>query len=236
MDDTEQQIARLRQIEAMKPRKGAILLVIPIVAVILVGVTYIGMYAMFLQGRAADGERVTMAWSTCAEAQPVLEKRVEAMGLGDPELTFADGTLTLVATLPAEEDVAARIPGTLAMTGLLEGRRIEAPDDVLLSNTHITDAAMRQDLTLMPWTVLTLTDAGVERLKSAVVDQRDGKVRYTLDGVEIGVVSNLKGPTREVELTPDGPTERDRMHAAAERTIVLGSGPLPCPLTALGPT
>jgi hypothetical protein len=234
-DDVEQQLARLQQIEDLKPRKGAILLVIPILSVIAVGILYVGMFTLGIQGRAADGDRRTFAWSTCAEAQPVVEARVAAMGLGEPEATFADGILRLTTTLPAEADVAARIPQTLAMPGVITGTAESDPARTVITNADITAAAMRQDLTLMPWTVLTLTEAAQERLRAFVLEERDGKVVYRLDGQTIGTVSNLKGAPREVELTPEGTDDRDRMHKAAERSVVLGSGPLPCPLTPVTP-
>lgn len=227
----EQQLARLQQIEQMKPRKGAFILVIPIISVFIVFVLYAGMFWLGLSGRAAEGNRVTLVWATCAEAEPVIAKRVAFMGLGDPELSYADGTLSLTTTLPAEPDVAARIPITLAMPGVLTGTQQSHPDQLVIANADVQSAAMRQDLVLMPWTVLTITEEAQERLRAFVMSERDGKVEYRLDGELIGTVSNLKGAPREVELTPEGTDDRDRMHKAAERSAVLDSGPIPCPIT-----
>ena len=235
-DPNEEQIARLRQIHEMKPRKGAIILVIPILSVAVVGLAYVVMFSIFLGGRTADGARVTLQWSGCPAAGEVVSRRVEAMGLGDPELTTPDGRVVLTATLPAEPDVAARIPVTLAMPGVLRAWPEDDPSSTLFTNADVSQAAMRQDLTLMPWTVLTLTPEARQRLQDTVMAKRDGKVVYALDGQVIGTVSNLKGAALEVELTPEGTDDRDRMQKAAERTVVLGSGPLPCPLTPVGPS
>jgi hypothetical protein len=153
------------------------------------------------------------------------------MGLGNPEIQFSDGVLKVTATLPAEPDVAARIPSTLAAPGVLRGTREHQPDVEMLSNADVVQSAMRQDITLMPWTVLTLTDEAQQRLLAFVMEKRDGKVTYTLDGQVVGTVSNLKGAPHELELSPVGTDDRDRMHKAAERTAILHGGPLPCTLT-----
>lgn len=231
MDDaTEKQIQRLQQIEQMKPRKGAIILVFPILMVIGTGALWIGMLSLGVSGRAADGERVELAFSGCPEAEPMLARRVEAMGLGDPELTVDGDLLRLTATLPAEPDVAARIPATLAMRGVLSSSPQGHPDQVLFTNDDVEGAAIRQDITLSPWVVLTLTEEAQSRFQEVVLAERDGHVAYTLDGEPIGTTSNLNGAPREVELLPDAEDERVRMHLAAERAVVLDS-PLPCALT-----
>ncbi len=227
---TEREIARLRQIEEMRPRKGAILLVIPIVSVVLVAVLYVGMFTLGIRGRAADGERVTMEWEGCPEAAPILRARVERMGLGDPQLEVDGRRIRLTATLPAEPDVAAQIPHTLARRGILRAYEASTPATTLFTNADIVDVGIRQDLTLMPWTVLTLTEEARLRLQEVVLANREGRVHYTLDGEPIGSVSNLKGAPVEVELTPEGTDDRDRMHKAAARTVILASGPLPCAL------
>lgn len=233
MDDAnESQIRQLQQIQEMKPRKGAIILVFPILMVIAVFTLWIGMIGLGLQGRAADGERVELTWQGCPEAGPVLEKRVASMGLGEPELHTEGDQLRLTVTLPDEPDVAARIPTTLGMRGVLSSHA-EGSDEVLFTNADVTGAAIRQDITLSPWVVLTLTEAAQERLQAHVLAHRDGRIRYTLDGQPLGSTSNLDGAPREVELLPDGTDERDRMHRAAEQVIVLDA-PLPCDLVPVG--
>lgn len=220
-----------QQVELMKPRRGALLLLIPVSAVLLVIGLWIVALAFGVYGRPADGDRVVFTWSACPEAQAVVAHRATGMGLGNPVFTSTASGFSLEARLPADPDVAARIPITLATPATLSAHVEGTPSRVLLTNADIEGAAIRQDITLSPWTVLTLTPKGLEALRSYVREQRDGKVVYTLDGQPIGTVSNLKGAALEVELTPSAPTEKERLHAAAERAILLDSGPLPCPVT-----
>lgn len=219
------------QVEAMQPRKGALLLLIPAALVVLTFVLYTAMLALGLYGRPADGDRVRMAFAGCPEAAPVVQARVAFMGLGDPRLVERADGFDLEVTLPSDVGVARSIPGTLTAPGRLEAVRRDAPDRVLFTEAEVASAAIRQDLTLIPWTVLTLTDAGVAALGAYVQEDREGRVHYRMDGVEIGSVSNLKGATPEVELTPALEDDRARMEAAAARAVVLDSGPLPCSLS-----
>jgi hypothetical protein len=218
------------QVELMKPRKGAFILLIPIFMVIAVFTAYAFMFGLGVRGRAADGPRKSFLWAACPEAQEVMAHRVAAMGLGDPEFEKTPEGFRLTTTLPSDPDVAAEIPRTLATPGVLRAHPVNAPARTLLTNDDVVNASIRQDLTLSPWTVLTLDAGGVEKLGAFVSEERDGRVVYTLDGLPIGSVSNLKGATPEVELNPEGKDDRDRLHKAAARAIILDSGPMPCPL------
>lgn len=218
------------QVEMMKPRKGAFIFLIPIAMVVFVFVAYGFMFGLGIRGRAADGERVTLAWQGCPEARDVVARRVEGMGLGDPVFTPTDGGFRLEVTLPSDPDVAAEIPRTLATPGILRAHPVNDPARTLLTNADVARGSIRQDLTLSPWTVLSLNAAGLEKLGAFVDEEREGRVVYVLDGLPIGSVSNLKGATPEVELSPEGRDDRDRMHKAAARAILVDSGPLPCPL------
>lgn len=215
-------------IEALKPRKGALVLLIPVFLVFLVLGVYIVTFVVAVQGRAADGERVTLTWSACPEAQEVIARRVEAIGLGDPVFATIDGGFTLTATLPSDPQVAMGIPATLTEPGVLQAM---AGDTVIFDNSDILSGSIRQDLTLIPWTVLRIDDDAVQRLGEAVMAERRGEVDYVLDGRKIARVSNLKGYGPEVEFTAeDASTDLERMMKTARRTVVIGSGPLPCPV------
>ena len=144
---------------------------------------------------------------------------------------LADGVLSLTATLPGDPAIAASIPGTLAERGWLEARVGETP---IFDSTNVTAGAIRQDLTLIPWTVLTIDDEGQKALQQAVEADREGEVVYFLDDRRIARNSNLKGWGPEVELqAEDATNDLDRMHLTAARSVVVGSGPLPCPLESL---
>lgn len=218
-------------IEQMKPRKGALVLLIPIFLVFAVLLLYVVTWVVAIQGRAPNGERVTLTWRACAEAQSVIAARVDAMGLGDPVFQEAPDGFSLTATLPGDPETATSIPGTLSERGLLLAK---AGDRVVFDHTHVERAAIRQDLTLIPWTVLYVDEAGVKALSEAVLADRDGEIVYELDGYPIARVSNLKGWGPQVEFTAeDATTDLERMRKTAARTIVIGSEPLPCPVVLL---
>lgn len=218
------------QVEMMKPRKGAFILLIPVAMVIFTVVAYTVALAAGLYGRPAEGDRVDLSWEGCPEAKDVIDHRVKGMGLGDPQWSEWDGGFTLTVTLPDDPEVAAEIPRTLATPGNLRVHPVDDPNRNILLNEHVASSAIRQDLTLSPWTVLTLTPEGLEALGDFVMEDREARLVYLLDGAPIGSVSNLKGKTAEVELTPEGTDDRDRMHKAAARAMILDSGPLPCDL------
>lgn len=220
------------QVEAMQPRKGALLLLVPVALVFATLVAYVGLFALGVIGRAADGERVVLAFAACPEAQPVIARRVDGMGLGDPQFATTPEGFSLTVTLPSDPDVAAAIPTTLATPGRLVARRVGAPEPVLFTEARVTSASIRQDLTMIPWTVLTLDEAGVASLLAWAREQREGRVEYLLDGAPIGEVSNTQPISAEVELSPMLEDDRLRLHRAAEWAIVLNGGPLPCPVTA----
>lgn len=218
-------------IEALKPRKGIFILAVPLVTVVLVIGAYVIAWVVAIQGRAADGERVTLSWKACEGAQEVVRARVEAIGLGEPVLEQTDGVLTLTATLPSDPTIAGSIPSTLAEKGVLEAR---VNGEVIFDSTNITAGSIRQDLTLIPWTVLTLDEHALGQLEKAVLANREGEVVYFLDGRRIGRVSNLKGWGPEVEIhAEDATNDIERMHKTAARSVVIGSGPLPCALEPL---
>ena len=220
------------RVEALKPRKGAVILVIPILSVVAVFVLYAVTMWIVIGGQAPTGERVTWTFGACPEAKPFMQGRVDAMGLGRPEwLDLPDG-FQLTVTLPQDADVASGIPATLTAPGRLRAYPEDLPDTTVFTSDQIDGAAIRQDLTLIPWTVLDLDATGQEAVEQTVLGHRDGEIHYTLDGTFIARVSNLKGFGPEVEFTAeDAVSDRQRLQLVAARTIILDNGPLPCPVT-----
>lgn len=218
-------------IEALKPSRGVFILLVPLITVLIVLVLYAGTWIVAIQGRAADGERVTLTWRACEGVEEVLRHRVAAIGLGEPVLQRDGDTVSLTATLPADPVIAASIPGTLAERGWLEAR---VGDQVLFDSSHVTGGSIRQDLTLIPWTVVQLDAHAEQQLQQAVEANREGEVVYFLDDHRIGRISNLKGWGPEIELQAEGAAnDLERMHLTAARSVVIGSGPMPCALEPL---
>lgn len=220
----------------VRPSWGCLLFGVPIVAVIATFAAYAWLFASGMLGRPAQGDTVEVVFRSCAEARPIVERRVAAMGLADASFEPREAGFALVATLPEDPDVAASIPGTLATPGHFAIKAVE-DGRVLVDDDGIASAGVRADLSMSPVTLVRLTDAATEELYAWVNERKEGRVALFLDDVEVWSQSNLKPMTAgELEIPPSAVDDKARMELAASRAIALGDGPLPCPVRVMGVT
>lgn len=208
------------------PTWGCLIYAAPLVAVPMVFAAYGYLFYSGLGGRPADGARVEIAFDGCEAAGPIIEARVQRMGLGDPVFGTRDSGPMIEVTLPTDEEVANDVPTTLARTGAFE---IRAGDEVLFDNSALTDATVRMDIMMSPWVVLRLQEDAEASLHAHQKTDLSAETSYWIDGVKLGRISNQKTVMGgEVELPGDAANDRARMQRAAADALVLSSGPLPC--------
>ena len=121
------------------------MMLVPAVFALLMVVAYGAVMYMMSTGRTAEGKRVKMAFSgqCLAEAKPIIEKRMNAIGLGEPQLTLVDGKLEGIARLPGfRENEEEDIPKMLAQQGVWQ---MKYKGDVLLSNDDIRAVKYGED-------------------------------------------------------------------------------------------
>lgn len=186
------------------------------------------LYLVFLSPaeRPASGERLTLRFqSTCApEAGAVIEARARAIGLGDPVLRTRPDEIELEATLPGLPDDRTAIPALLARPGHLE---LRVGDTLVATEADINgQPEINLDMKGAPYASLPLMTAASKRFAEAA-----GPVRLTLDG-EVLLDEPGSAPLTEdqIRVTPRGQDAAEKMRRAVDWSIVLGSGPLPCPV------
>jgi hypothetical protein len=227
-DDDEE-----RDMDPKKPRPGCFLLVIPIVMVMGIVVAYLVMFVLGMRGRAPQGDEVRVAFRGCPEAAAIVTRRIDLMGLGEPRLEATTDGFAFTAKMPADPGVAARIPATLATTGHFA---IVADDGTLVVDGHVDGSTVHVG-TGQPETLVRLDDDGSRVLREHMIAHPDGRVRYDLDAETIGERSNMPAEARgNLEIVASGLGEKEQLEVAAARSVVLDTGPLPCPVELIGTT
>lgn len=182
------------------------------------------------EGRPATGERVTLHVKTaCAPPTgAVMLRRAAAVGLGDPVLVEAPDGLALTVTLPGLDDDRATIPALLTAPGKLEvraaGRTVATEDDV-------SGTALNMDASGSPYAEIAMNGLALTELREATKD--GGRFTVLLDGATLLDATFDAVRDEKLRLTPDRSTPGAQMRAVADWTILLSSGALPCPVTAM---
>jgi len=217
-----------------RPLFGFILVLMPIVGVFLVTIAYVVMWSLGLAGRSAQGEEVTWRFSGCEAALPLLEARLDDVGLS-ATWTSTSGGYTVTTQLTGDETVDEGLPAMLTTPADLE---IRAGDQVLATSADVTDASVRMDIFMVPFVLLKVDEDAAERIKVHVRQDPEGKMAFHVDGRKIGWQSNANPVAigeLEVNLELEG-DEKDRMQAVASWSVTLDHGPLPCSVTFRGET
>ena len=210
----------------LRTRAGTWLMAAPLLFVGAIAVAFGMLVLMVRMGGEADGERVSvMVQTNCAEASlPIVTARVDAMGLGEPDIQTVDAGLALTITLPVSKTDNRRIPETL--TRQADMAIHSTAGEVVVDSAHITGAGVEIDNAGMPTTLVQFDDVAKYALRQAIAE---GPVTIKMDGEVIGEhprLPDLDDGYLEL-LSGEGPTA-GRMRVAADRSIIIGSGPLPC--------
>jgi hypothetical protein len=208
-------------------RAGAWLMAAPLIFVGLIASAFGGLVLMVRTSGSADGERIRATVKTaCAEtSMAVLSHRASAMGLGDAELSITPRGLSLTATLPETETDIQTIPAVLAQTGLI--RMLDSEGIELATNDEVEGAGVEIDNAGMPTTLVQFDDVAKHALRVAI---KNGPIQVELDGTLLGEHRGLPDlDDGYLELASGDGKTAIRMRRAADRSILLSSGPLPCP-------
>lgn len=215
---------------------GIIVLVVPIVSIVAVAIGYGLLIWYGAAGHPAEGPMTRVEFHGCPEAQAVVEKRVARMGL--PEASFApiDKGFALTVRMPADEQVAADIPATLAAPGRIEVARGEH-DGLIAGPEDIADVSVSMGFMDAPRTWIKLTPQASARLKDAMSADMQGHISIWVDGE---VVTRRKNAPPiadgQLDLAAEGQADVNVVAFAAAMGIVLSDGPLPCDVSLAGVT
>lgn len=185
-------------------------------------------------GGEATGERVeiVLEGACAAEAAPMVERRVEEIGLGEAVLDVRDGGIAITATLPGQDSEVEResIPKMLAAAGDLTVTRGE---EILIRRAEVERAELQFGDVGEAIAVAIIDEAAQERMNVAIDADPEGSLQIRMDGEimvdrpSIGRVVDQELRIIDVaEVPPDV-----RMRAAVDRVTILTHGPLPCSLS-----
>ena len=162
----------------------------------------------------------------------MVRQRVEAIGLGDPQIGVSGGAMQITATLPGAEPGVERetIPRMLAAGGMLT---VQDGDEVLLSRDEVDRAELQLGDAGEAIAVAFIAEASQALLNERIDADPQGSLQIRMDG-DLLVERPSIGRVVEQELriidSEEVPPDM-RMRAAIDRVLVLNHGPLPCSLT-----
>lgn len=208
----------------------------PLVVATLLMIATVTLAALAWLGGTADGDRVTIRLSgTCAaEALSHVKERASSVGLGDPEFTQEPDAIVVTATLPGLDDDAIAIPRLLGQRGWLE---IRQGDTVVLDSEAVIEANIRLDEGGAAYTWLDLKKEAVASFQAVLDADPQGELTFHLDDELAAVRPNTRGIKDDGlrVVAPGDIKPAQRMKIAADTSIVLTHGPLPCSLAASAP-
>lgn len=210
-----------------RPIWAMVILALPIVGVLLTFLAYGVMWSLGLSGRVARGEPMELRFVGCAEAEPYLRGRLDDMGLEGTWSTTSDGyAVTVVPT--GDREVDAALATTLSVPAALQ---VTSQGETLATNADLREATVRMDIFMVPYVLLRLESAAAERVKHAMRTDPGGKLRFLVDGVDVGWQSNTNPvATGDLEINLTIEDDLERMRAVAAWSVTLDHGPLPCPV------
>lgn len=209
-----------------RPIWGLAILVLPIIGVVVVTAAYVVMVSLGLQGRSANGAPMEIELAACEEARSVVSDRLEEMGF-QARLEPSPGGLVVRFDGPADPDVRATLPETLATPGLLE---LRGGDRVLATQEDVVDASVRLDAMMTGSTLIHLSSSAGDRVRAWVREQPTGQLDFYVDGERVGGQRNDAVTVGEVEIAPPIDDDAQRLRAVAHWAVVIDH-PLPCRVT-----
>lgn len=182
------------------------------------------------RGGTAAGPRLTIRFDAAcpAAALPILQARAEAIGLGEPVLTVEPEGILLTATMPGLPDDATAVPALLARPGRFSG---ESGGAVVVDNSHLTGAQIRLDESGMPYTWVGLSPAGAEAVRALAASDPSGDMAMAIDEDRpMPRPNDIALEDDGLRIITEATVTEARMRLAADRAILLGTAPLPCPV------
>jgi hypothetical protein len=209
----------------------------PLIVATLLMIATVTLAALAWFGGTADGDRVSirLEGACAAEALPMVQARAESVGLGDPEIALDAGAVVVTATLPGLDDDATAIPRLLSRRGWLE---IRQGDTVVLDGSKVKEASIRLDEGGAAYTWIDIDKESVAPFQAALDADPEGELTFHVDDELAAVRPNTRG-IKDDGLRIVAPGEMlpaARMKIAADTSIVLTHGPLPCALSTSAPS
>lgn len=220
---------------ALPPRSAALsrFMAAPLIVATLLMIATVTLAALAWFGGTADGDRVTirLEGACAAEALPDVEQRAASLGLGDPEFALEPGAILVTATLPGLDDDATAVPALLAQRGWLEVRQ---GTTVVLDSDAVIEANIRLDEGGAAYTWIDLRPEAVAPFQAVLDADIDGELTFHVDDTLAAVRPNSRGVKDDGlrVVAPGDMKPAQRMKIAADTSIVLTHGPLPCALSA----
>jgi hypothetical protein len=216
-----------------KPRSGPLtrFMAAPVILAVILMVATVTLGALSWFGSSASGPRVRIHFTgTCAaEAAPIITMRGAAIGLGEPELKVQGDGLVLQVTLPGLEDDLTHIPRVLSQPGRIE---VVQGETAIVTREQVTNASIRLDEGGAPYAWLDLKPEAIKALEAALLAAPNGTLDVRMDGEVLATRPNSRGIKNEGLriITPGEIKPTRRMQIAADTSIVIESGVIPCDL------
>jgi hypothetical protein len=218
-----------------RPLWGVLFSVLPIVSIIVVGSAYAALFWAGAEGRPADGPVQRVRFGACPEAGPVLQGRVADMGLGEVTWSAASGEIVLEARFPGDAAVANGIPTTLAKPGVLTVHDDADPSKIIATNADVDSALPYLGFRAAPATLVQLKRDPAKRLREHMEANFHDAIAVSVDGEVVLRRKNMPSePAGQLMIESLDASDPQVVAVAAERSIVLNHGPLPCPVQVLG--
>lgn len=187
-------------------------------------------------GGTARGERVTVTvQSSCpADWSRLLLSRAQELGLGEPQARMDGDRARLTATLPGLEGDRVSVPALLTAQGVFEVHAAQAADQApqgqaLATSADVEEIYLQLDLSGHPFAEVHLQPLAAQRLRDAGTPV----LLYRLDGVTVDTYDAAVPFPGTLELHPALEHTRDELRLATDWTVLLRTGPAPCPATAV---
>jgi len=184
-------------------------------------------------GGTASGQRlqIQLEGSCVAEALPIIQARATTIGLGDPVFQEDGMSLTVEATMPGLEDDAVAMPRILSRSATLE---ILGGDAVLATHADLETSELDLDENGMAYSGLTFTEDTTAKLRAYIQDQPQDYLVVMLDGDVVARRPNTIALEEEFRVLMEAALPAERMRNAADITILLTHGQIPCEMSVRG--
>jgi len=213
-------------------RPSVLAFILPFAMGLILAVAVGGLVIAGYIGRDPTGDRLTVVFETgCGDDwRPIIQQRVDSIGLGEPALTVEGNQLTLTATFPGLEDDETAVTALLIAPGELgvfaEGEDGAPMGESLAGSADISEARLNLDLRARSVVEVSLESDARKRVHEA---SRAGPVLYVVDGEVVERYDDRRGlKGMSIDFYPARETLEEEIRVATDWSIVLRHGPAPC--------